>query len=71
MVSGKAVTGFTHTEEEGVGLNDAVPFLIEDMLKENGCAYHKGDDWVSFVVIDAKAGDRSESGLVRRRHASC
>lgn len=52
LVSGKRVTGFTNTEEEGVGLTDVVPFLVEDMLKANGGEYHKGDDWASFVVTD-------------------
>ena len=54
LVSGKAVTGFTNTEEEGVGLTDVVPFLVEDMLKANGGKYEKGDDWASFVVVDGK-----------------
>ena len=54
LVSGKTVTGFTNTEEEGVGLTDVVPFLVEDMLKENGGDYQKGDDWASFVVTDGK-----------------
>jgi putative intracellular protease/amidase len=54
LVSGKRVTGFTNTEEEGVGLTDVVPFLVEDMLKENGGDYHKGDDWASFVLVDGK-----------------
>ncbi|WP_336987236.1 type 1 glutamine amidotransferase domain-containing protein [Altererythrobacter aquiaggeris] len=54
LVSGKSVTGFTNTEEEAVGLTDVVPFLVEDMLKENGGNYQKGDDWASFVVTDGK-----------------
>ena len=54
LVSGKRVTGFTNTEEEGVGLCDVVPFLVEDMLKANGGDYAKGDDWASFVVVDGK-----------------
>ena len=54
LVSGKTVTGFTNTEEEGVGLIDVVPFLVEDMLKANGASYEKGDDWASFVVTDGK-----------------
>lgn len=54
LVSGKTVTGFTNTEEEGVGLTDVVPFLVEDMLKANGGNYQKGDDWASFVVTDGK-----------------
>jgi putative intracellular protease/amidase len=54
LVSGKTVTGFTNTEEEAVGLTDVVPFLVEDMLKANGGAYKKGDDWASFVVVDGR-----------------
>ncbi|RMJ03090.1 chaperone protein HchA [Marinobacter litoralis] len=52
LVSGKNVTGFTNTEEEAVGLTDVVPFLVEDMLKDNGGQYSKGDDWQSYVVTD-------------------
>ncbi|MBR9872480.1 MAG: type 1 glutamine amidotransferase domain-containing protein [Gammaproteobacteria bacterium] len=52
LVSGKNVTGFTNTEEEAVGLTDVVPFLVEDMLKDNGGHYSKGDDWQSYVVTD-------------------
>lgn len=54
LVKGKTVTGFTNTEEEGVGLTDVVPFLVEDMLKQNGGTYKKGDDWASFVLTDGK-----------------
>lgn len=54
LVRGKRVTGFTNSEEEAVGLTKVVPFLVEDMLKENGGAYEKGPDWASFVVIDGK-----------------
>jgi putative intracellular protease/amidase len=52
LVQGKKVTGFTNTEEEGVGLTDVVPFLVEDMLKERGGVYSKGEDWASYVVQD-------------------
>jgi putative intracellular protease/amidase len=54
LVSGKTVTGFTNSEEEGAGLTDVVPFLVEDMLKANGGMYEKGADWASFVVTDGK-----------------
>ncbi|MBL3585621.1 type 1 glutamine amidotransferase domain-containing protein [Rhodovulum sulfidophilum] len=54
LVSGRTVTGFTNSEEDGVGLTDVVPFLVEDMLKSNGGQYRKGEDWASFVVIDGK-----------------
>ena len=52
LVKGKKVTGFTNTEEEGVGLTDVVPFLLEDVLKANGGHYEKGADWESYVVED-------------------
>ena len=54
LVSGKTVTGFTNTEEEGAGLTQVVPFLVEDMLRANGGKYQKGADWASFVVTDGK-----------------
>jgi putative intracellular protease/amidase len=54
LVKGKKVTGFTNTEEEGVGLTKVVPFLVEDMLKQNGGEYSKGADWQSYVVTDGK-----------------
>ncbi|MEH6406739.1 MAG: type 1 glutamine amidotransferase domain-containing protein [Leeuwenhoekiella sp.] len=52
LVNGKKVTGFTNTEEEAVQLTDIVPFLVEDMLKENGGDYSKGDDWAAYAVQD-------------------
>lgn len=52
LVKGKKVTGFTNTEETGVGLTDVVPFLLEDVLKANGGHYQKGADWESYVVED-------------------
>lgn len=52
LVAGRNVTGFTNSEEEAVGLTDVVPFLVEDMLKDNGGHYTKGDDWSSHVEVD-------------------
>ena len=52
VVKGKAVTGFTNTEEQAVGLIQVVPFLVEDMLKKNGGNYSKGADWQPYVVTD-------------------
>jgi putative intracellular protease/amidase len=53
LVSGKKVTGFTNTEEAAVQLTDVVPFLVEDMLRNNGGNYSKGADWQVNVVTDA------------------
>src|SRR6059058_3004751 len=52
LVEGKKVTGFTNTEEEGVGLTNVVPFLVEDELKAKGGVYSSGPDWGSYVVRD-------------------
>lgn len=52
LVSGRTVTGFTNGEEDGVGLTDVVPFLVEDELIRLGGNYSKGPDWDSYVVSD-------------------
>ena len=52
VVRGKSVTGFTNTEEEAVGLTQVVPFLVEDMLKQNGANYSKAGDWQPYVITD-------------------
>ncbi|HEY5672081.1 MAG TPA: type 1 glutamine amidotransferase domain-containing protein [Malonomonas sp.] len=52
VVQGKTVTGFTNSEEEAVGLTKIVPFLVEDMLKQNGGKYSKQADWQSHIVTD-------------------
>ncbi|MGC2780599.1 MAG: type 1 glutamine amidotransferase domain-containing protein [Bradyrhizobium sp.] len=51
LVKGKSVTGFANSEEAAVGLTHVVPFLVEDMLKENGGIYSKADDWQPHVVV--------------------
>jgi putative intracellular protease/amidase len=52
LVKGKQVTGFSNTEEEAVGLTRIVPFLVEDMLKENGGHYSRAADWQGHVAVD-------------------
>ncbi len=52
LVNGKAVTGFTNTEEAAVGLTEVVPFLLEDELKNLGGLYSQGADWTPHVVED-------------------
>ena len=54
LVKGKNVTGFTNTEEDAVQLTDVVPFLVEDVLKENGGVYSKSEDWNPYAVVDGK-----------------
>ena len=52
VVKGKRVTGFTNTEEDAAGLSQVVPFLVQDLLVENGGVYSKAADWQPFVVTD-------------------
>jgi putative intracellular protease/amidase len=52
LVRDKSVTGFSNAEEAAVGLTEAVPFLVEDMLKQNGANYSKGPDWQPFAIVD-------------------
>jgi putative intracellular protease/amidase len=52
LVKGKRVTGFSNSEEDAVGLSEVVPFLVENMLKDNGGVYQKGPDWQSFTASD-------------------
>ena len=52
LVAGKKVTGFANSEEESFGTTEVVPFLLEDLLKEQGGGYSKADDSEPFVVTD-------------------
>jgi len=52
LVRGRNVAGFTNSEEEASGLTDVVPFLVEDMLKQQGGDYSKAADFQPHVVID-------------------
>lgn len=54
IVGGRKVTAFTNTEEEAVQLTNIVPFLVEDMLKDNAGEYTRGDDWAPHIVVDGK-----------------
>ena len=52
LVKGKKVTGFTNSEEEQAGLTEVVPFLVEDMLKDNGGIYSKTSDYEEYALED-------------------
>jgi len=52
VVKGKAVTGFTNSEEDAVQLTNIVPFLLEDELIKRGGDYQKVADWNAFAVQD-------------------
>jgi putative intracellular protease/amidase len=52
LVQGKQITGFSNAEEAAVGLTGAVPFLVEDMLRQRGGRYSQGAEWQSHVITD-------------------
>lgn len=52
VVEGLRVSGFTNSEEEGVGLAETVPFLLEDRLKALGARFEGAADWQPFAVRD-------------------
>jgi putative intracellular protease/amidase len=54
LVRGKRVTGFTNSEEAAMKRTDAVPFLLEDELKQLGGEYSRVDDWEPYVVEDGR-----------------
>lgn len=53
LVRGKAVTGFSNSEERVVGLSEIVPFSVEDMLIAEGGHYSKAADFQIHVVTDS------------------
>ena len=54
LVRGRKVTGFTNSEEEGVGLTQIVTYLVEDMLRSKGGSFVNGPDWAPFTVQDGR-----------------
>lgn len=52
IIKNKAVTGFTNSEEEAVGLTNVVPFLLETELIAKGAKFKKAGDWQPNVVQD-------------------
>lgn len=54
FAEGRHLTGFTNTEEEGVGLTKVVPFLVEDELIGQGAVFSKVKDWGVHTVVDGQ-----------------
>jgi putative intracellular protease/amidase len=52
LVAGKSVTGFSNAEETAMELTEVVPFLVEDILRNNGGNYSKHDKWQPYAVSD-------------------
>lgn len=52
LIAGKRVTGFSNQEEEGVGMTDKVPFLLENKLKELGAQYSAAGPFQPHVIVE-------------------
>ncbi|ACI50732.1 ThiJ/PfpI domain protein [Gluconacetobacter diazotrophicus PA1 5] len=52
FVAGRRVSAFADSEERAVGLEHAVPFLLEDRLRALGAVYEQGPDFASFAISD-------------------
>lgn len=52
FVAGRRVAAFTDSEERAVGLDQAVPFLLETRMKELGAHHEGGPDFQTFALRD-------------------
>lgn len=54
LVDGKKVNAFTNEEETAVKLENVVPFLLENKLKERGAQFEKSGLWQPHVTVDGR-----------------
>lgn len=54
LIQGRAVAGFTNTEELTVNGPHLVPWFIEDELRRLGGQFSRAPDWSPHVVVDGK-----------------
>lgn len=54
LVAGKDVSAFTNDEERAVGLVDAVPFLLADVLQERGARGVPAPNFQAQVVVSER-----------------
>ena len=52
IAKGRSVTGFTDSEEAAMQLVDVVPYLLQDVLKEQGAKFSATANWGVHVVQD-------------------
>lgn len=52
LAAGRRLTGFTNAEEEAVGLTRVVPFLLQDVLSEQGAEFVEAAAFAPNVVRD-------------------
>lgn len=54
LIDGKKLNSFTNEEENAVGLEKVVPFLLESKLKERGAIFEKSEPWQKHVTVDQR-----------------
>lgn len=54
VAKGRRIAAFSNAEERAVDLVDAMPFLLEERLRELGGEVDTADDWTDHVVIDGR-----------------
>ncbi|WP_406200525.1 type 1 glutamine amidotransferase domain-containing protein [Kitasatospora sp. NBC_01560] len=73
FLSGRRVTAFTREEERAVGLDQHVPYFLDEALTAAGARYEAGDPFRSHVVVDgqlvtgqnpASAADLAAAGML-------
>ncbi len=67
LAAGRRVSAFTDTEEQAVGLVEAMPFLLETMLREQGALFESGPNFQPHAVRDGNlvtGQNPQSSGLV-------
>jgi putative intracellular protease/amidase len=64
LVKGRRVTAFTNEEERAVKLDRAMPFLLEDRLRQAGAEFIPTEKWANHVEVDGKlvTGQNPQSG---------
>jgi len=54
LVDGKKINAFSNEEEAAVKLENVVPFLLENKLRERGAIFEKSGLWQSHVAVDGR-----------------
>jgi putative intracellular protease/amidase len=52
LVDGRRLTAFSQEEERAVGLDEVVPYFLDDALTKRGAHYESGEPFTSHVVAD-------------------
>ena len=66
LVAGHQISAFTNSEEDAVGLSEAVPFMLETKLRELGADFQGVENFEPFAVRSGKVitGQNPSSSLL-------